>query len=166
MTVNPPFDPSAIASLERLARTELSLRARLAHVLLALVASAMTIVVVSLWLTEPALPARTATAFGMLTAIGAGWTAYSVWVLNARRVMLARQRVVAGRLAVAFSGAFAAGCALLGATAEIAAAWPAFAMAIVLLLIAVVLWRRAETAHARLRARRDTLERELKGGAR
>src|SRR4051795_5039610 len=116
MTPIQPPDSSIVASLGYLARTELSLRARLGHVLLALVASAMTVVVLSLWLTEPALPPRTTAAFAMLTIIGLAWVAYSVWVLSARRVMLAQQRVVAGRLAVAFTGAFAAGCMLLVST--------------------------------------------------
>lgn len=166
MTAIQAPDPSFVSGLERLARTELSLRARLGHVLLALVASAMTIVVVSLWLTEPALPARTRVAFGMLTAIGLSWAAYSVWVLNTRRVMLARQRVVAGRLAVTFSGAFTAGCVLLAVTTTQHSAWPAAAMGLVLLAVALVLWRRAEAAHATLLARREALERELAPDAR
>jgi hypothetical protein len=159
-------DPAMVANLARLARTELSLRARLGHVLLALVASAMTIVVVSLWLTEPVLPTRAKAAFAMLTVIGLGWIAYAVWVLSARRVMYARQRVIAGRLAVAFTGACAAGCGLLASSAAPGAAWPALIMSLMLLAIALVLWRRAEAAHARLLARRKTLERELAQGGR
>lgn len=159
-------DPSVVSGLEHLARTELSLRARLGHVLLALVASAMTIVVVSLWMTEPALPARTATAFAMLTVIGLGWVAYSIWVLQAKRVMLARQRVIAGRLSSAFASAFTLGCLALAFTTTVSAAWPALAMSLVMLVLALVLWRRAEAAHATLMARRETLERELARGAR
>jgi hypothetical protein len=166
MTKFQQLDSSVMAGLGYLARTELSLRARLGHVLLALVASAMTIVVVSLWLTEPALPTRTRAAFAMLAIIGSGWVAYSVWVLSTRRVMLARQRVVAGRLAVAFTGAFAAGCGLLAATTAPGAVWPALAMSLVLLAVALVLWRRADMAHTRLLARRDELERELTRAAR
>jgi len=163
MTMIQPPDSFIVARLGQLARTELSLRARLGHVLLALIASAMTILVVSLWLTEPALPRRTATAFAILTVIGLGWVAYSVWVLGARRVMLARQRVVAGRLSVAFTGACAAGSIVLNFTAGARFGWPAVAMSFTLLAVALVLWRRAEAAHARLLARRDTLERELTG---
>jgi hypothetical protein len=159
-------DASVVAALGHLARTELSLRARLGHVLLALVASAMTIVVVSLWLTEPALPTRTRAAFALLTIIGLGWVAYSVWVLSARRVMLARQRVVAGRLGVAFTGTFTAGCVLLALTSAPDAIWPALVMSLVQLAVALVLWRRAESAHAALLARREKLERELTRGAR
>jgi hypothetical protein len=166
MTASQHLNPSMAANLERLARTELSLRTRLGHVVLSLVASTMTIVVVSLWVTEPALPARTQIAFGMLAVIGVAWVAYSAWVLRARRVMLAVQRVVAGRLAAAFSGAFTAGCLVLALTTDVAAAWPAFAMGLVLMIVAVALWRRAEARCAALRVRRDTLERELQGRAR
>ena len=167
MTPIQPPHPSLVAGLENLARTELSLRARLGHVLLALAASTMTIVVVSLWVTEPVLPPRTRTAFALLTVIGLAWVAYSVWVLNARRVMLARQRVVAGRLAVAFTFTFAAGCVLLASTMDVAAAWPALALrSLVLLAVALVVWRRAAAAHATLLIRRETLERALTRGAR
>jgi hypothetical protein len=166
MTPIQPPDPSIVAGLEHLSRTELSIGARLGHVLLALVALAMTIVVVSLWLTEPALPPRTTAAFAILAIIGLAWGAYSVWVLSARRVMLSRHRVVAGRLAVAFTGTFAAGCMLLALTTSPSAAWPALAMSLVLLAVALVLWRRATAAHATLLARREMLERELTRGAR
>jgi hypothetical protein len=159
-------DPSMVAGLERLARTELSLAPRLGHVLLALVASAMTIVVVSLLLTEPVLPTRTKTAFFLLATIGIGWVTYSAWVLTARRVMLARQRVVAGRMAVAFAAVFTCGCAVLGVTSGTAAAWPAGVMGIGLLGTAVVVWRRAETAYAKLLVRREELRREVAGCAR
>lgn len=166
MTPIPLPDPSVAASLERLARTELSFRSRLAHVLLALAASTKTIVVVALWLTEPALPLRTAVAFGLLTVIGLAWVTYSVWVLTARRVMLARQRVVAGRLAVAFAGAFTTGTLLLGLTTALPAAWPAAAMGLVLLAVALVVWWRAQAAYAMLLARKDSLERQLTRGER
>jgi hypothetical protein len=162
----PVPDPSLVARLERLARTELSTRARVAHVLLVLVASTMTIAIVSLWLTEPALPTRTHAAFGMLSTIGLAWTAYGVWVLRAKRVMLARQRVTAGRLAVTFTGTFTIACVVLAATTSVAASWPAAAMGLVLLAVAVALWRRAEANYAALVARRDTLERELQRSAR
>lgn len=157
MTATHPLDPKVLANLERLARTELSFRVRMGYVLLVLVASAMTIVVVSLWLTEPALPARTQTAFGVLAAIGLSWVAYGLWVLRARRVMLAQQRVVAGRMATLFSAAFLAGTLLLALT-TMPAAWPAAAMALAMLGVAVVVWRRAVANLTALRARRVALE--------
>ena len=163
MTATPSLAPAKVDELRRLARTELSMRARVGHVLLGLTASAMTIIVTSLWLTEPALPLRTTVAFGVLACIGLAWVAFSIWVLTNRRVMLARHRVVASRLAVSFTTVFVAGCLVLGIGSALGAAWSASGMGVVLLAIALVLWRRAETAHARLVARRNTLERELKG---
>lgn len=162
----PPLTTAAVEELKAMARAQLSIKARVAHVLLALAAAAMTIVVVSVWLTEPALPVRTHIAFALLTGIGMGWTTFSLWVLRTRRVMLARHRVIAGRLAVTFSSIFMIGCGILGFTGSGRAAWPAFAMAAVLLAVALVLWRRAETAQAALLRRRDLLEREISGRTR
>ena len=161
MTAAPSLAPPDAARFARLARVELSLGARIGHVLLALAASALTIVVASLWLTEPALPVRTSVSFAVLAIIGLGWTIFSVWVLTARRVMFAHQRVVAGRLAVAFCAAFTAGCVMLGLTTAAEAAWPAAAMGCALLIVALVIWRRAETSRAALLARREWLEQEM-----
>ena len=161
MSTTPPLAPAVVAELRQLARTELSMRARVAYVLLALAASAMTIVIASLWMTEPALPLRTTIAFAVLTGIGIAWVTFSIWVLRSKRVLLARHRVVAGRLAVLFSSVFVAGCLLVAFASSSQAVWPASSMGIALLVIAIVLWRRAEAAHARLLARRNTLEREL-----
>lgn len=162
MTTGASASVPTVADIERLARTELSLPARIGHVTLALVASAMTTIVTSLLLTEPALPGRTRAAFAVLAAIGLGWVAFSAWVLRTRRVMLARHRVVAGRLAVTFTGVFAAGCLLFALTTRMPAAWPASAMSCSLLVAAVVLWHRAEADHARLLARRVQLEHDVR----
>jgi hypothetical protein len=161
MTGTHPLAPSVVDDLQRLTRTELSTRSRIRHVLLALVASAMTIVIASLWLTEPTLPPRAHVAFALLVAIGCGWTAFSAWVLSAKRVMLATHRVVAGRLAVTFTGAFAAGCVLLVLISDVRAAWPAAAMSLTLLAVALMLWRRAETGRAELLARRELLQQQI-----
>jgi MYXO-CTERM domain-containing protein len=75
--------------------------------------------------------------------------------------MFAHQRVVAGRLAVAFTAVFAAGCVILALTTATDAAWPAAAMGLVLLAGALAIWRRAETSRTALLARRDRLEQEL-----
>jgi hypothetical protein len=160
-----PAPSSLVPHLERIARTELSRGARVGYALLAVVASAMTIVVVSLWLTEPTLPLRTHIAFAAMTLIGLSWGTFSVWVLRTRRVMIARHRVMAGRLAVTFTGLFAAGCLAL-VVAGHPRAMPALGMSLVQLLVAVVLWWRAAAAHAALLARRTTIERELAGSAR
>jgi len=166
MSPTPPLAAAAVADLRRLARTELSSAARVTYVLLALAATAMTVVVTSLWLTEPALPLRTTIAFGALTGIGLAWLTFSLWVLRSKHVLLARHRVVAGQLAVSFSSVFVAGCLLLGFASPSRAVWAASAMGIALLVIGVVVWRRANTAHTKLVARRNALERELSGGSR
>jgi hypothetical protein len=163
MSTPAPLAPAVVAELRRLTRTELSMRARVAYVLLALVASAMTIVIVSLWLTEPALPLRTTVAFAVLTGIGLGWVTFCTWVLRSRYVLLARHRVVAGRLAASFSSMFVLGCVLVGLSSSSRGVWLALAMGIASLVVAVAVWRRAETAHSSLLARRNALERELSG---
>ena len=78
-----------------------------------------------------------------------------------KRVMLARHRQVAGRLAVVFSSVFTVGCLVLAFAAETDAARPALTMSLALLTIAIVVWRRAETAQAKLLSRRAQLEQEL-----
>jgi uncharacterized membrane protein YqjE len=64
-------------------------------------------------------------------------------------------------LAVLFAALFMAGCLVLVSTAATDAARPALAMSVVLLTIAVMVWRRAEISHAILLERRTQLENEL-----
>ena len=99
----------SLHEVRQLADGELSLKARLGYVALLLVASGMTTVILSLWLTEAALPLRTQAAFGVMSLIGASWTAFSAWALATRRPLFARDRVIAGRMAVAFTALFLAG---------------------------------------------------------
>ena len=54
--------------VQKLARGELSVKARLGYVALLLVSSAMTAGLVSLWLTEAFLPLRTHLAFGAMAS--------------------------------------------------------------------------------------------------
>jgi hypothetical protein len=99
----------SLHDVRRLAGAELSLKARLGYVGLLLAATGMTVVIGSLWLTEPFLPLRTQLAFGVMTSIGVSWSAFSIWVLGTRRVLFARDRVIAGRMAIAFTSLFLAG---------------------------------------------------------
>ncbi len=147
--------------LLRLADTELSLRSRLAHVALLLVSLMMTGVVGSLWLTEPALPQRTQLAFAVMTAIGLSWAAFALWVLRSRRVLLARHRIVAGRMAVAFTALYVIGALTAGYQSGERAAWAAAAVGVVMLAGAIALLAYAHREFARLMARRRVLEREL-----
>lgn len=151
------------AHLSSLADRELSAKARFGHVLLLLAALAMSTVVGSLCLTEPTLPARTRGAFAALTGIGLCWAAYAAWVLSSRRVLLAFQQVVAARMAVGFCAMALAGAAAVGVGHGIAAAWAAAAAFAALLLAAILLLVRARRRLRRLMARRDELERQLRG---
>ena len=67
----------SMASIRKLAGGELSMKARLGYVGLLLAATGMTVVVVSLWATEAALPLRTQIAFGVMSVIGLAWAALS-----------------------------------------------------------------------------------------
>jgi hypothetical protein len=144
---------------------ELSTRSRVGHVLLLLAASTMSAVIGSLWATEPALPARTATAFAVMTGMGLCWMAYAAWVLTSRRVLLGQQRVVAARMAALFSAVALAGALAVGLLAGVPAAWPAALMFAAMLALAIVLLVRAERHYAQLCRRRAELALGLGGQA-
>jgi hypothetical protein len=137
---------------------ELSARSRLGHVLLLLASATMATVTGSLWATEPALPARTAAAFAVMTGMGLCWVAYAAWVLMARRVLLGRQRVVASGMATLFSGVALAGALAMGLLAGTPAAWPAALVFAAMTALAVVLLVRAQRDYARLCRRRAELQ--------
>jgi hypothetical protein len=154
------------AAVRQLVDTELSLPSRLGHVALLLAALGMTVVIVSLWLTEPALPVRTHVAFGVMIAIGLSWSAFAIWVLTNRRVLFARERIVAGRMAVTFAAVFTTGALIAAAATEAAAAFIAAGTGVVMVAVAIFILRRAHRASAQLMARRDALERQLAGSMR
>jgi hypothetical protein len=159
-TENTP-SPVSAAALQRLADAELSMGARLGHVALLLVALMMSSVIAALWLTEPALPGRTQLAFGMMIVIGLSWVAFALWVLTHRRVLLARHRIVAGRMAVTFTALFLAGALAAGYQTGGRAAFAAASLGVVMLGAAVAVLLHAHRTVARLTARRRTLELEL-----
>jgi hypothetical protein len=101
-----------------------------------------------------------------MVVIGLGWMAFAVWVLTSKHVLLVRQQVVAGRMAVSFCGLFADGAAAVAIATAQTAAWGAAATGAVMLGTAVWIWRRAARDLRTLTARRDTLARELGRGAR
>ena len=154
--------PSTLAAeLHRLTAAELSLPSRLRYVALLLFASTMTALAGALWLTEPALPRRTAVAFAGMVVIGLGWMSFAAWVLTHKRILLAGHRIVAGRLSVSACAAFAAGSLAVGLSTGRPAAWAATGLGVFMLIVAIVLLRRAQNAFARLQDRRKALEREL-----
>jgi len=173
-TTNAPGNPGAhendgdarppamsIDDVRRLAATEFSLSARLGYVALLLVALAMTGVVVSLLLTEPVLPLRARIAFAVMAGIGLSWTAFALWVLTRRRVLLSGHEVIAGRMAVAFSGlffAFALGVAWWRGGAS---AYGIATVGTIMLLGAIAVLARARRRFARLSERRRVLEQQI-----
>jgi hypothetical protein len=149
------------AAVRQLAGVELSLRSRLGYVALLLAASSMTVVILSLWLTEPALPRRTQLAFAVMSVIGTSWVAFALWALTHRRTLLARDSIVAGRMAVTFTSVFVIGAIAVGVATRAAAPFAAAALGFVMLAPAITLLVRAHRTFARLTERRQTLEREL-----
>jgi hypothetical protein len=162
-----PDDPSELGvplgRLRALADAELSLPARYAHVALLLVSSSFAVALGSLWATEPSLPARTHAAFGALLVIAVSWSGYATWVLTSRRELLARQRVVAGRMAVTFTATFALGAALVGVNTGRVAAFAAAGLGLVMFAVALALLARARRRFRALAQRRAQLEHELGG---
>jgi hypothetical protein len=105
----------SVAEIQQLLHTELTAGQRLTHVLLLLADLVVGLAVLSLWLTEPSLPLRTHLGFAAIVAAAAAWACYFTWTLARRRVLFARHRVVAARLAVTVSAVFLAGALALAA---------------------------------------------------
>jgi hypothetical protein len=154
-------EANSLKKVQALAGGELSLKARLGYVGLLLVSAALTIVVVALWLTETSLPLRTQAAFGVMSLIGASWMALAAWALRVRRPLFARDRVIAGHMAVAFSALFVAGCLAGVIVAGGAAAYGALGTALVMLILAIAALVSSRRRFAELAVRRAELERAL-----
>jgi hypothetical protein len=150
-----------LLDLPRLLDAELSRPSRFRHVALLLASITMAIIVASLWLTEPALPTRTQVAFGLMIVIGLSWAGFALWVLTARRPLLGRDSIVAGRMAALFTTMFIAGALTIGYVSGGTAPFAAAAMGLGLLAAAVALLVRAHRRVAGLTTRREALEREL-----
>lgn len=152
---------SSVEDLRQLLDSELSRPSRFRQVALLLASVAMTVVVGSLWITEPGLPVRTQIAFGLMSAMGLSWAGFAAWVLTTRRTLLGRDSVIAARMGSFFTSAFIAGALALGYVSGEASAYAAAAMGLVLLAGAVALLVRSQRRVAFLTSRRDALEREL-----
>jgi hypothetical protein len=154
-------DPS-VAEVKRLLHGQLSVPSRLGYTLLLLAALSMVGVVGALLATETRLPPRTRLAMAVMIGIGLSWAGFASWVLRRRRVLFAEDRVVAARLAVAFTAIFAFGS--LGMTLWAGVGRPgyaALAVAIAMLGVAVALLRRARRRAVALSRRRAELEHQL-----
>jgi hypothetical protein len=155
--MNPADDTRS--RMQHMAATELSLPSRLGYVALLLTSLTMTCIVGALWLTEPALPMRAQLAFAVMIVIGLSWAVFAVWVLTQRRVLFARDGIVAGRMAVTFTAVFVIGA--LAVARGRSAAYLAAMLGMVTLGAALAMLTRAHRRFARLTERREALEREL-----
>lgn len=142
----------------------LSTPARYGHVALLLASMLMAVLLGSLLATEPALPARTGAAMQAMLAIALCWCGYAGWTLAARRPLLARHRVVAGVMAVAFTGLFAAATAALAWRTHAPGFLLAAALGLVLLAAAVTVLLRACSQRRRLLALQCQLEASMDAG--
>ncbi|MEO8064861.1 MAG: hypothetical protein ABI821_19185 [Pseudomonadota bacterium] len=149
----------SLLSIRKLACGELSVKARLGYVALLLASAAMTVVIVSLWFTEPSLPPRTHWAFGAMSAIGTSWATLAVWALTTRRVLFARDKVIAGYMAVTFTLAFVIGALAAVLISQRAAAFMALTTGVLMLGVAVRVLGSARRRFAALSARRAELAR-------
>jgi uncharacterized membrane protein SirB2 len=166
MTTVDPSHPSpsphgtlAPSALRALVDTELALPSRLGHTLLLVAGIGMGCLFALLLVSEPALPLRTRVAFIGGLGIAILWTAFAAWVLRHRRVLYARHRVIAARLAIAVAAA-----ATVGAVAVVrqgALGYAAVWTSAVLLLAAVLVHQQAMGRVAALERRRDALARAL-----
>ena len=157
-----PSPRPSVAEMQRRLASELSLGQRVLYTLLLVADLAVGVAVGSLWLTEPALPPRTRIAFAAIVAVAAVWAAALGWTLARRKVLLARHRLVTSKIAVAASALFTAG-ALAVALADPglrATGLAAGTLGALLLLVAVLLWRRAAGHYRRLAERVRHLEEE------
>ena len=147
----------SLQDVRQLARGELSLKARVGFVALLLMASGMTTVILSLWVTEAALPWRAQLAFGVMCLIGASWVAFATWALATRRPLFARDRVIAGRMAVAFTALFLAGGIAAAIVANNTAAYAVLFTGVAMLVVAIQVLMGARRRFAELLARRAEL---------
>lgn len=144
----------------RLVAGETSLRSRVVHTLLLLASLGMTSVVAALLLTEPNLPTRTRIAFTALLAVGLAWSGLFGWILARRRVLYARHRVIAGRLAVGATTLFVVGSLMLAALApeQTRLGLAAAALGSVLLGVAIFVLVRAHRRRRQLLELKERLE--------
>jgi hypothetical protein len=155
--------PSLALQLQQITGQALSVRARFGHVALLLAAVAMSIVLGALLATEPLLPTRTAVAFTVMLVMALSWMVYAIWVLRNRWTLLANHRIVAGRMAVAFSTVFTAAAFGAGMNTGASAGYLAAATGTVFIAASLMLLLQAHRRRAQLLERRRQLESELQG---
>ena len=104
---------------------------------------------------------RAQLAFGAMSMIGISWATLATWALTTRRILLARDRVIAGRMSVIFTALFLAGAIAAVAKAASPAAFMALACGTVMFVVALRVLAGARRRFAGLAARRAQLEHGL-----
>jgi len=152
----------AAADIQRMLRAELSLKTRMMYLAGLLAAGTFAAALLSLWFTEPHLPLRTHIAFGILVVINLAWTFFCGWALTRKKVLYARQGVIAGRLAALWSAVFMCGALIAGYTSgHLRGGMMAAASGFVFLAFALVVLRRALARHQELLRLRHSLDLDL-----
>ena len=148
--------------VRRMLRAELSFRTRAMYLTGLLLTTTFAVALLSLWLTEPRLPARTHVAFALLVIINISWSTLCGWALAQKKVLYARQGVIAGRLAVLWSAMFVVGALAAGyASGHTGAGFLAALMGTVLLGGGLVVLRGATRRHHQLLQLKQSLEAAL-----
>lgn len=151
----------AADDIRRMLHAELSFKARAAYLIGLLATTSFSAALLSLWLTEPHLPSRTQIAFAILVVINISWASFCAWALSRRKVLYARQGVIAGRLAVLWSAVFVAGALLTGvASGHASGGLMAAGTGMLFLGCALVMLRRANTRQEQLLHLRRSLEQQ------
>ncbi len=161
--MKPTFDPStpvSIESIKSFLNREASWRNRRPYLFVLLAAATVTAIVLSLLVSEPALPLRTRAAFMAMIAIGLSWCGFALWVLTQRKPLFAVQRVVAGRLAVLYSALFTVVTLVVGVLGH-GQAWPAAATGALMTGVAALMLHHARSHHRALLLLKSCLEQEL-----
>jgi hypothetical protein len=143
---------------------ELSLTARLGQLVLVLVLLVTSGTIGVLGMTQPSLPVGARVTFAAILALGVLGSAFALGTWSRRRALLARQRVVGCRVAVALSAIVAIGPAILGYRTGEPAAFAVAAFGIILLGGTIALLRQAQQQLAALTARRHALAQQLEIG--
>ncbi len=151
--------------LRALTDRALSPRARYLHIALLFGTIAMTVLLVSLLVTEPHLPAPTRAAFMVMTAFALAWVGYAARTLLNRRVFLAEHRVIAARIALIASAVFTAGASWVAVWRESSMFMASAVLGATLCACALFMLVRAIRRARVLRSRRDALVADSRGAA-
>ena len=152
---------SAPDSLLALVETELSFGSRLVIASVVAAAAMATVAVGIKAVITPALPLTGRVAFALIAALGVLAMVVGLQALNRRGSLLARQRVIAGRIAVASAAIVMVAAGIIGWAKSIPAAYFVAGFGAFLLLATMALLRQENLRLAALIARRKALAQQL-----